>query len=121
MGDGHLGKCIACTQKDVIEYRNKNIECIRERDRQRAKLPHRRKYQLCKFGITLADYDKMLNNQNGVCAICGKVNLTRRRLAVDHNHKTGKVRGLLCGKCNKAIGLFEDNPEILGKAIKYLL
>jgi len=124
MADGHLGKCKECARKYALDYREKNIEKVREKDRQRAKLPHRRKYQLRnqlrKFGITLADYDKMFNDQNGVCAICGKTNLKRRRLAIDHNHKTNKVRGLLCGKCNKAIGLFEENPEILEKAIKYL-
>jgi hypothetical protein len=85
-----------------------------------------------KFGITLAEYNDMAESQGGVCAICGGVNDTRRKgtnnngkdvkmsLAVDHNHKTGKVRGLLCGKCNISLGNFKDNPALLRKAIRYL-
>jgi len=120
MADGRLGKCKKCTKRDVSDHRGKNIESIREYDRRRSGLPHRRQYQLRKYGITIDDYNKMLNDQNGVCAICGKTNITRRRLAIDHNHKTGKVRGLLCHRCNNAIGLFDENLETLKKAIKYL-
>jgi hypothetical protein len=78
------------------------------------------------FGITLDQYNQMLKDQNGVCVICknpenevekGK---QQRTLSVDHNHKTGKVRGLLCGKCNKGIGLFKDNIYLLQSAIDYL-
>lgn len=53
-----------------------------------------------KFGITVADYDAMFKAQNGVCAVCGRPPKTRR-FAVDHNHSTHKVRGLLCSYCNR--------------------
>jgi hypothetical protein len=80
------------------------------------------------FGITLDDYNVMLESQSGVCAICGNPETTRhnntdrvRNLAVDHCHTTGKVRGLLCTKCNQGLGNFRDNPDFLAKAISYLL
>lgn len=72
------------------------------------------------YHLTLKDYYTFLEQQNGVCAICGKECLTGERLSVDHNHTSGKVRGLLCRKCNSALGLFNDSPEILSKALDYL-
>jgi hypothetical protein len=73
------------------------------------------------YGITLAQYNSMLEAQNYTCAICGNGDeVEGRRLAIDHCHTTGKVRGLLCGKCNRGLGLFYDNQELLSNAIKYL-
>lgn len=73
------------------------------------------------FGITLADYNAMLEKQNHQCAICGKSpEQNQKRLAVDHCHTTNKIRGLLCSTCNKAIGLFSDNIPQLQSAIQYL-
>jgi len=78
-----------------------------------------------KYGITLDQYDEMLEAQGSVCAICkgaqksGK-NGAVQRFAVDHDHITGKVRGLLCTNCNTALGKFQDNVEILNIAIAYL-
>jgi hypothetical protein len=78
-----------------------------------------------KYGITLDQYNQMLEAQNGVCAICenrefesenGKI----RVLSIDHNHLTGKNRGLLCGKCNRMIGLSNDDNNVLISAINYL-
>lgn len=60
-----------------------------------------------KYGITLAEYDQMLEEQHGVCAICGGADPSGRRLAVDHDHETGKVRGLLCTSCNTRLGFLE--------------
>ena len=91
-----------------------------------------RKHQLkYKYGITIADYNLMLNRQGGTCAICNEKNFTREKgthnnkavpmsLAVDHNHKTGQVRGLLCNGCNTSLGKFKDDPVLLEKAIQYL-
>lgn len=74
-----------------------------------------------RYGIKIEDYNKILDNQNGKCAICERhVSDFNRLLAVDHNHKTGKVRGLLCFSCNVAIGNFKDSIDILRKAVKYL-
>lgn len=79
------------------------------------------------YGITLEEYNAILLSQNNVCAICGKVNIfnskftnKRMSLSVDHNHETGKIRGILCNNCNRAMGLFGDDTEILYKAINYL-
>ena len=74
-------------------------------------------YQLSYYyNISLAEYDQMFHDQNGVCAICGNPEINRR-LAVDHCHKTSKVRGLLCTTCNVKLGWFVDlETEIL----KYL-
>ena len=80
-----------------------------------------RKFKLKKFGITLQDYEDLLTFQASGCTICGKTITENGRLfAIDHDHKTGKVRGLLCSTCNVALGLMKDNPELLNKAIKYL-
>jgi hypothetical protein len=71
------------------------------------------------YGITLEQYDKMVEDQDGVCAICNNINSNGRRLSVDHNHKTGKVRGLLCGGCNAKLGVIE-NKDFIKKAKQYL-
>lgn len=73
-----------------------------------------------RYGITVDDYNKMLISQNYRCAICGEKQLNNKKLAVDHCHKTGKVRGLLCRNCNIGIGMLNDNPESLLKAYKYI-
>ena len=75
-----------------------------------------------KYGIvvTLEDYNKMSAAQDGVCAICQKVDKTGRRLAVDHDHNTGEIRGLLCGRCNRLLGQAEkDLPRIEGLIAYY--
>lgn len=77
------------------------------------------------FGLSMGEYDKMLAEQNGVCAICHQEETATRRgtviqLPVDHCHTTGKVRGLVCDKCNKGLGHFLDDPEILRSAADYI-
>ena len=62
----------------------------------------------------------MIEEQKGVCAICGMVNFDGRRLAVDHNHKTGKIRRLLCLKCNALVGSIETLGDLLPLAMNYL-
>lgn len=80
-----------------------------------------------KYGITTDEYTKMSEKQKGLCAICGKKETTReprtgrlKELAVDHCHKTGRARGLLCSQCNKGIGHFDDDVERIKSAITYL-
>jgi hypothetical protein len=77
---------------------------------------------LKRYGLTIDQYDQMLAEQNGLCAICHerKGSLISDRMAVDHDHKTGKVRALLCGQCNTLIGHIDDNIEWLESAIDYL-
>lgn len=72
------------------------------------------------FGITIADYERMLVEQNGVCAICCRKCKTGKRLAVDHDHATGEVRGLLCTNCNQGLGKYRDDPLLLRTAASYL-
>jgi hypothetical protein len=79
------------------------------------------KSKLKKFGLTLEDYDLMFNNQYGCCAICGRLHSEfKKKLAVDHCHSTGKVRGILCSNCNSILGHAHDSIEVLQKAIDYL-
>ncbi len=78
-----------------------------------------------KYGITIEEYNKLLKIQNFACAICRKKetrihNGTLCQLAVDHCHNSKKVRGLLCNKCNRALGFFHDSIDLLNIAIEYL-
>ena len=79
-------------------------------------------------GVDATRYQEMLREQNGVCAICHNPETHRdglsgkpKDLAIDHDHKTGAVRALLCSSCNTALGLFNDDPELLAKAQSYVL
>ena len=81
----------------------------------------RNNHYLRYYGITLEDYNSMFQEQGGCCAICKTHQLKKkRRLAVDHCHDSGEVRGLLCQDCNTGIGLLQDSKDILYEAIKYL-
>lgn len=71
------------------------------------------------YGISAVDYNKMFRDQNGVCAICERPPVDIR-LAVDHNHASGRVRGLLCNPCNLVLGMMDDKHERLLKAYQYL-
>lgn len=74
------------------------------------------------YGITIEEYDNIFKDQGEGCAICGisKPGGGKGRFRVDHDHITGKIRGLLCDKCNIGLGCFNDKTEILTKAIQYL-
>jgi hypothetical protein len=73
-----------------------------------------------RFGISIAEYNSILESQKGKCAICGGHQVRKSRYDIDHNHKTGKIRGLLCSNCNRAIGLLRDNVDTILKAARYL-
>jgi hypothetical protein len=108
------------------EISKKNYNPITKKQyHQRTKLIHNRGRILKLYGITLEWYEQKLKEQNGVCAVCGKeetalYKLNVRQLSVDHNHKTGKPRELLCANCNHVLGFSNENIEILQKAINYL-
>ena len=70
--------------------------------------------------FTAAEYDTLLTQQGGVCAICKVAPDNQRKLAVDHCHQTGRIRGLLCTACNVALGHLQDDPERLQRALQYL-
>lgn len=73
-----------------------------------------------RYGLTVEQYEEMHARQGGVCAICGEECSSGRSLAVDHDHKTGLVRGLLCTRCNWGLGHFLDDVVRLKAAIAYL-
>lgn len=76
-----------------------------------------------KYGMTEAQYLTLVASVNGRCCICGetpKPDKLGRTLAVDHDHKSGQVRGLLCRSCNTGLGLFKDSEDLLLAAISYL-
>lgn len=76
---------------------------------------------LSRYGLTVEAYQQMVEQQGGVCKICGRPPSDRwKRLHVDHDHSTGKVRGLLCHKCNTAMGNFNDDTDVMRLAIRYL-
>ena len=113
-----MKSCTECgASKDLDQFskaklgkdglRSKCKDCCRSQEMQRV------------YGITLADYDAMLEEQDGCCAIC-KTDTIKGRFAIDHCHKTGKVRGLLCFDCNTGIGKLKDDPSLLLTAYEYL-
>jgi hypothetical protein len=100
-----------CIKKRVKKYRLNNPDKLKDAALKR------------KFGITLDEYNVLLSKQKHRCAICKSFDVGRKDAKyfhVDHDHRTGKVRGLLCSKCNTALGLFNENVTLLKKAIKYL-
>lgn len=74
-----------------------------------------------KYGISIHDYQQMVINQSGRCDICKSPESDKVKFQVDHCHKTGKIRSLLCNRCNSVLGFAQDSTEILQSAIKYLL
>lgn len=72
------------------------------------------------YGITQDEYNWLYKLQGGKCAWCQRATGKVKRLAVDHDHKTGEVRGLLCGPCNRTIGQFGDSPEAIERGAEYL-
>ena len=106
--------------------REANPELARAKDRAKDARPARkrssRKLHLQKrYGITLEQYATLLLEQGGACGICGRRdNLPNKHFAVDHCHKTGRVRGLLCSRCNSGLGSLGDELERVQKAIAYL-
>lgn len=109
---GH--KCIKC--REITYLRQKKVRKGRERKYNRTNTLKRR------YSITVEDYSRMLAEQGGGCAICKSSDPKngKKNLCVDHCHSTGRVRGLLCGPCNRALGCFYDDISSLKRAISYL-
>lgn len=129
-------QCTMCGEVKAVEdfhwhYKEKGIRraycktCRSEEERKRQESPEykekRREYLLGKhYGLSTKEYEERLSYQKYGCAICGEVCKSGKLLAVDHDHVTGKVRDLLCGRCNTGLGVFRDRPELLIKAADYL-
>ncbi|MEJ7873163.1 MAG: endonuclease VII domain-containing protein [Rubrobacteraceae bacterium] len=73
-----------------------------------------------KYGVAVAEYDDLLLKQDGRCAICKRLPYTKKGLVVDHCHQTGAIRGILCSRCNSALGMLDDSPALLERALEYL-
>ena len=81
---------------------------------------HQLKKALSRNGMTHSEYERMLAEQGGLCAICYGPPLGKTRLSIDHDHKSNRVRGLLCDSCNRAIGYFKDDADRAIRAANYL-
>ena len=121
--------CKACTKVKNTAWRFTHREEINLRRLERLKhkrpIYSRDKHLVSQHGMTEVDYQRRFDAQGGVCAICHRPEtiILRGRvkaLAVDHDHSTGGIRGLLCFTCNAAVGMFRDSPVILECAAKYL-
>ena len=135
--DKRYYQCRECARVAYQNYSSKNPEKIlnkqrsyRRNNREQVKksrdvylkqnvLKIRQQY-IRKYGITYEQMEEMFVSQNGKCGICEKEFVDRRTMHIDHNHSTNKVRKLLCENCNRGLGGFKDNVEILKKAIDYL-
>lgn len=107
------------------EWRRKNIDYVKAYDIKRRPPEVQRSMKLkMSYGLSSNDYNLILKQQNGSCAICGisqsELKGRFKNLCVDHCHTTGKVRGLLCQGCNRGIGLLKDNVSVLEKAASYI-
>jgi hypothetical protein len=112
-------ECIAC---------NKAAALARQKDNPRTKQKNKIHALKAYYGLTWAAYKEMMDSQGGKCAICrtdfdlsdehGRVG--KNKPCVDHCHETHKVRGILCGQCNRGLGFFSDNADVLQSAISYL-
>lgn len=104
------------------EYRATHKDAIKKsKERWYAEHPeYRKEYQLrYKYGMTPAEFSAMLSLQDGKCAVCGTTEWGTRGPVVDHDHKTGMVRGILCSRCNVAAGMIDDNPETATALAEY--
>jgi len=122
--DGYGYRCKIC---DKIA-RKKSRHRLKPKEENKTYLGYKRRWLFFKYGLRVNEYEEMLEKQNYSCAICKTKNpagegINTGRLlsfAVDHNHTTGKNRGLLCNLCNRGIGFLKDSEEILQAAVDYL-
>jgi hypothetical protein len=111
--DGFGSYCKPCKlEKNSTSWRkNRNKHLDQRKDAHLKKL----------YGIGIKEFKKMLSEQKGMCAICLTKDNYGKKLAVDHCHTTGKIRGLLCNRCNRAIGLLDDDKDRVLRMHKYLI
>lgn len=103
--------CKICSNRQNVQWKKDNRELMKVK---------RREYKLRdKYGLTVEQFEEMVKAQKGVCYIC-KTKGQKPTLNVDHCHKTGEVRKLLCDKCNMTLGLVNDSVELLHQFIHYL-
>lgn len=123
--------CPSCKQIKSIDSFNKDRrtvygitayckDCIKRKNEKNT-IRNTNNYLKYQYGLTLEEYNNLSQKQNNQCRICNKSEKeNKKRLAVDHNHTTGEIRGLLCSSCNQGLGKFYDSVQLLNNAIKYL-
>lgn len=109
--NGLTRRCKACWSKKSYYSRTRSPESI---DKNYWRVATNR------YGITKDEFYVMLESQGNKCKICKREADTYRRLTIDHDHNTGKIRGILCGQCNSGLGLFKDDVYIMKEAIRYI-
>ena len=136
--DGYQNRCRSCASIKNKIWRQQNIDKVklnngkwaknnperayegrkrwREQNLDRSKKVNKNSWLKRAYGITLDKYNEMLEFQQNKCKICNE----NKKLVVDHCHKTGKVRGLICDKCNVGLGRFNDDLNLILKAAEYL-
>lgn len=133
--DGHTSACKECKNKQSAAWQKANPERVKEinalhknnRKEYYSDPTRKLKYRSLdlerRFGLTHADYEEILAKQNGTCKICRLLRISEGKnfMPLDHCHQSGRIRGILCSWCNRALGLFEDDIELLKRAINYLI
>ena len=109
---------ISAYKREYYQTHKEKIKAYRFNHKEKNKKYHLKSL----YGLSLTDFDNLLLAQNNKCPICGQpLDLQKpKNVVVDHSHKTGKVRGILCSNCNKALGFLKDNPEYAYNASIYL-
>jgi|SRR5665213_372425 len=126
--DGRKIYCRSCLVERQKDYAVRHPEAVSQRASSWNKMnPERRKFNsmrsalMIDFGMAIEDYELLLQNQNGLCLGCYKHHSQfKHRLQVDHDHATNKIRGLLCGPCNRTLGIVSENPMTLRRLADYL-
>jgi hypothetical protein len=136
--DGKRPECKSCTNARRKQWYEKNrdreiarvrawqqanpqrVQAWRKKNRDRLNKQVRQIHLRNKFGLTVQQYDRILERQGGVCALCAASPTPGISLHVDHDHGTGDIRGLLCVRCNNALGLFREDPALLKRAARYV-
>lgn len=132
--DGLHIYCKECVNKNHRKWRKDNPRKVKEQDR-RQRLARSEQRKQCSvrwrknnlkkvlrynYGLMIEDYNRMLKEQGGICAICGETERVHTRLCIDHDHVTGRVRGLVCSRCNVAMGLLDDSSIKAQEMANYL-
>lgn len=107
--DGYDFYCKPCKKERHTEWRKANPE--------KAAAIYAKAARKQNYGITQSEYEELLLIHGSTCSLCLE---DKPKLVIDHDHATGKVRGLICHKCNNGLGAFRDDVELLQKAIRYL-
>ena len=127
----YRNKCKECCKKEMVVYNRSWRRLNKQKDRgyhkkyetsnkERLSLLARERKLKREFGLSELDYQTMLSNQSNGCFICKAIPTTKRRLSVDHDHITGKIRGLLCWPCNFSLGLLKEDKQRLNNMINYI-